>query len=179
MAAAYQSANLGLPAAPLTQDTELFYELLRVYNAIRVVMQSVDNNTGAVPPPEEYWNEVGFTRCTVGNMSKIYIQAYEDLAYGHTVGIYNAGGGVGKAAKAQDAVRACVGFCSSTDGAKAGEYTEIQLYGLFAPFPAGTLTPGAGYYQSATAGLIGPSGTGTQFVGYALTDTQLFFCPQF
>lgn len=179
MAAAYQSANLGLPAAPLTQDTELFYELLRVYNAIRVVMQSVDNNTGAVPPPAEYWNEVGFARCTVGNMSKIYIQAYENIAYGNTVGIYNAGGGIGKAAKAQDGVRACVGFCSAPAGAAAGDFTEIQLYGLFAPFPAGTLVPGAGYYQSATAGLIGGSGTGTQCVGYALSDTQLFFTPQF
>ena len=171
-----QSVNLGLPSAPLTDNQDLYYELLRVYNAIRIVMQSVDNNTGAISPPEEYWNEIGYTRCTVGNMSKIYVQAYEALSYGSTVGIYNDGG-VGKAAKAQDRVRACIGFCSSAEGAAAGDYTEIQLYGLFAPFPAGTLTPGAGYYQSATAGIIGVSGS--QFVGYALSDTQLFFTPQF
>lgn len=170
-----QSVNLGLPATPLTENQDLFYELLRVYNAIRVVMQSVDNNTGAISPPSEYWDEVGFTRCTIGNMSKIYIIAYEDLDYGSTVGIYNDGG-VGKAKKAQDAVLGCVGFCSSTDGASAGEYTEIQLYGLFAPFSAGTLTPGAAYYQSATAGVVGVSGS--QCIGYALSDTQLFFNPQ-
>ena len=176
--AASQSANLGLPAAPLTDNQELFYELLRVYNAIRTVQQSVDNNTGAISPPETYWSEVGFTRCTIGNSSKIYIQAYENLSYGSTVGIYNDGG-TGKAKKAKDGVLVCIGFCAATDGATAGDYTEIQLYGLFAPFAAGTLTPGAGYYQSATAGVIGVSGSGAQFVGYALSDTQLFFCPQF
>ena len=174
-----QSVNLGLPAAPLTDNPELYYELLRVYNAIRMIMQSVDNNTGAIPPPTEYWNEVGFTRCTVGNMSKIYIKAAENLSYGNTVGIYNAGGGKGQAKKARNGVLACVGFCSDTNGATAGQYTEIQLYGLFAPFGAGTLVPGAGYYQSGTAGVIGVAGSGTQFVGYALSDKQLFFCPQF
>lgn len=173
-----QSVNLGLPSAPLTDNQEMFYELLRVYNAIRIVMQSVDNNTGAISPPTEYWNEVGYTRCTIGNMSRIYIKAYEDLAYGNTVGIFNDAG-EGKAKKAQYAVLACVGFCSDPNGATAGEYTEIQLYGLFAEFPAATLTPGAGYYQSGTAGVIGASGSGTQFVGYALSDKQLFFCPQF
>lgn len=176
--AVVQSVNLGLPSTPLTDNSELFYELMRIYNAIRLVMQSVDNNTGAISPPTEYWDEVGFTRCTVGNMSKIYIIAYENLSYGNTVGIYNHGG-VGKAKKAQNGVLGCVGFCSAPGGAVAGEYTEIQLYGLFPPFSAGTLTPGAGYYQSGTAGVVGASGTGTQFVGYALSDTQLFFNPQF
>lgn len=167
-----------MPTAPLTNNTELFYELSRIYNAIRLVMQAVDNNTGAISPPEEYWEEIGYSRCTVGHMSKIYIKAYEDLSYGSTVGIYNDAG-EGKAKKAQDGVIACVGFCTEVDGATAGNLTEIQLYGLFVPFPAGTLTPGAGYYQSATAGIIGPSGTGTQAIGYALSDTQLFFSPQF
>lgn len=170
-----QSANLGLPAAPLTDNQELYYELLRIYNAIRIVMQAVDNNTGAISPPEEYWDEVGYTRFTAGNMAKIYIKAYEALSYGTTVGIYNDGG-EGKAAKAQSGVRACIGFCSAVDGAAAGDYTEIQLYGLYPQFAAGTLTPGVGYYQSATAGVVGASGT--QVIGIALSDTQLFFNPQ-
>lgn len=176
--ASIQSANLGLPASPLTNDQELFYELLKVYNAIRVVMQAVDNNTGSMQPPKEYWNEIGFTRCTIGNMSKIYMQANERLEYGNTVGIVKVGG-VGKFKKAQNGVTVAIGFCTSQDGANAGDYTEVQTYGLFVPFAAGTLTPGAGYYQSGTAGMIGVAGTGAQFVGYALSDTQLFFCPQF
>jgi len=170
-----QSANLGLPAAPLTDNSELYYELLRVYNAIRVVMQSVDNNTGAISPPKEYWNEIGFTRFTSGNASKLYLQAYENLTYGNTIAIHNAGGGVGKAKKA--VTSGCIGFCSSVDPVTAGEYAEIQCYGIMAGFASGTLTPGGVYYQSGTAGVIGASGT--QVVGVALSDTVLLFNPQY
>lgn len=169
-----QSANLGLPAAPLTDNSELYYELLRVYNAIRVVMQSVDNNTGAISPPQEYWNEIGYTRFTSGNASKIYIQANEDLSYGNTIAIHNAGGGVGKAKKAVST--GCIGFCSSIDPITAGDYVEVQCYGIMSGFAPSTLTPGGVYYQSATAGLIGASGT--QVVGVALSDTVLLFNPQ-
>lgn len=170
-----QSVNLGLPAQPLVSDQEMYYELLRVYNAIRLVLQAVDNNTGAISPDKEYWDEIGFTRLTVGNMSKIYVEAAVALSYGNTVGI----GSDGKAYKAQDGVRACVGFCSDPKGATVREITEVQLLGLFPPFAAGTLTPGAGYYQSATAGVVGVAGSGAQFVGYALSDTRLWFNPQF
>lgn len=170
-----QSVNLGLPAQPLVSDQEMYYELLRVYNAIRLTLQAVDNNTGAISPDKQYWDEIGFTRLTVGNMSKIYVEAAVALSYGNTVGI----GGDGKAYKARNGVRACVGFCSDPEGAAVGDITEIQLLGLFPPFTAGTLTPGAGYYQSATAGVIGVAGSGTQFVGYALSDTRLWFNPQF
>ena len=170
-----QSANLGLPAAPLTDNSELYYELLRVYNAIRVVMQSVDNNTGAISPPKEYWNEIGFTRFTSGNASKLYLQAYENLSYGNTIAIHNAGGGVGKAKKA--VTSGCIGFCSSIESVLAGEYAEIQCYGIMAGFAPSTLTPGGAYYQSGTAGVI--SASGTQVVGVALSDTVLLFNPQY
>lgn len=175
MAGLPQSENLGLPAAPLTDNAELYMELLRVYNAIRVVMQAVDNNTGAISPPEQYWNELGTARCTIGNMAKIYIPAYEPLVYGSLVGIHNASG-VGKARKSVSGGLACVGFCSAPDGADTGDYTEIQLFGMYPPFTAGALTPGAGYYQSTTAGVVGTSGA--QLIGYAISDTQLFFFPR-
>ena len=36
------SINLGLPSIPETQDTELFYELVKVYNALNILAQGTD-----------------------------------------------------------------------------------------------------------------------------------------
>lgn len=47
MAASSQSSvNLGLPAVPETTDSKLFQELVRVYNAIRILAQGLDDYTG-------------------------------------------------------------------------------------------------------------------------------------
>lgn len=46
MAASQRSTlNLGLPATPETVDQKLFYELVRVYNAINILAQGLDNYT--------------------------------------------------------------------------------------------------------------------------------------
>lgn len=41
-----QTINLGLPAIPETTDSKLFMELVRVYNAIQLLAQGLDNYTG-------------------------------------------------------------------------------------------------------------------------------------
>lgn len=38
----YSTINLGLPAVPETTDPKLFQELVRVYNAIKILAQGVD-----------------------------------------------------------------------------------------------------------------------------------------
>lgn len=41
----YTTVNLGLPAVPESKNPELFQELVRVYNAIKILAQGVDNYT--------------------------------------------------------------------------------------------------------------------------------------
>lgn len=38
----YSTINLGLPAVPETNDPKLFQELVRVYNAIKILAQGID-----------------------------------------------------------------------------------------------------------------------------------------
>lgn len=47
----YTTVNLGLPALPEVTDPKLFYELTKVYNAIKILAQGVDTYTsdGTVP----------------------------------------------------------------------------------------------------------------------------------
>lgn len=164
------SINLGLPQNPLTQNGELFTELKRVYNAINATARAVDSYTGVLGQPRDVWSELGVGQCSIGLNSKIYLEAAADLDYGNTIAIDSTG----KAIKASGTN--CIGFCTSSGGVLTGEYTEIQLLGIYPAFPAGTLTPGNKYYQSATAGSIGTSGS--QVVGFAISDTVLFFNPQ-
>lgn len=47
----YTTVNLGLPALPEVTDPKLFYELTKIYNAIKILAQGVDTYTsdGTVP----------------------------------------------------------------------------------------------------------------------------------
>lgn len=45
--AAASSINLGLPSLPETSDEELFYELVKVYNALNLLAQSTDTASNA------------------------------------------------------------------------------------------------------------------------------------
>jgi hypothetical protein len=171
------SVNLGLPVTPLfVKDQDTYQELYRLYNAVRNIVYNYDAVTGAMPPDITEWNTAGITRVTISNTCKIYKQASVDIAYGQTVKLIDAGGGVAQAALGTDG--AVIGFCSATTGSLAGEWTEITCIGVMPPFAPGTLTPGAKYYQSGTPGSVGAGGTGLQCVGFALDDTHLFVRPE-
>jgi len=165
------SVNLALPERPLTQNAELFTELNRVYNAIRSVARSLDAYTGVVGEQNDFWSQAGALRCNFGLNSKIYLEAGEDLILANTIGIKADG----QAWKAVDGGTRCRGFCTAVNGVLAGEFVEFQVFGIYPQFSAGTLTPGSTYYQSGSAGQVGASGS--QAVGFAITDRILFFNP--
>jgi hypothetical protein len=172
------SLNLGLPVATAVQDPELAIELNRLYNAIKILARGMDLNTGALGEEDKYWAETGSQRCTFGNNAVLYLEAGEDLAYASLVGIKNDG----KAWKADDGVLPCIGFCNVKAGTTAGDFTEVRCLGIYPPLPAATLTPGNFYYLSSTAGVIGNFASAPayrQVVGFAVSDTVLFFTPQF
>ncbi len=171
------SLNLGLPASTAVQDPEAAQEFNRLYNAIRVLARGLDLNTGALGEETSYWSETGVQRCTFGKNAVLYLEAGEDLSYSNLVGIKSDG----KAWKADDGVLRCIGFCNVKDGTVTGDFTEILCFGIYPAFPAATLTPGNFYYLSATAGTVGAAGSGptwNQVVGFAVSDTALFFNPQ-
>jgi len=148
------SIRTGLPAQPLTENAELFNELLRLYNAVKILVQSLDLHTGEA----------------------IALTAGEAIAYGKTVGIKSDG----TVWMAKDGTYPAIGWCTTPGGVVAGESVTFQTFGLFPEFAAGTLTPGTRYYQSSTAGTIGVVGSAPswgQVVGIALSDTQLYFMP--
>lgn len=145
------SFNLGLPATPYTKDSAVLPDLLALHNAVKNLALIVD-----------------------ALRLRHVLTAYEDIAAGQTVGIYNDSG-VGKAKLAEVGVLTAIGLC--TYGAAAGSSVEIQCLGLYPELAAGTLTPGALYYQSATPGTISTTPT-AQIIGMALSDTQLLWMPQ-
>lgn len=168
------SLNLGLPAVPITNNPELWTEFIKVYNATRLLAGALDQYTGALGELPELWNQLGVSRCYDGLNTRIYLEAGEAIAYGQTVGI----DGSGLARLADDGVYFAIGFCTNTTAAGVGDPVEIQQRGIYPAFPAATLTPGNRYYQSGTPGTIGAGGTGTQCIGYAISDTILYFNPQ-
>ena len=169
------SVELGLPDKPLVKDNETFTELLYIYNAIRALLAKFDITTGALQPDKGDWIQLkGTGRVSVGGMLKIYLEASVALTYGQTVGIVNVAG-VGKAALAQSGVLLARGWCSDTQNTAAGDTTEITLLGTYPNVAAGTLVPGANYFQSVVAGVVGAAGA--QAIGYAVSDTQLIWHP--
>lgn len=167
------SMNLGLPATPMTENKELFGELIRVYNALRILGYSLDSYTGALSPPAEDWPFLGAAGAGRGDRVIRYAVLYENVTAGNTVS-FMADAGTFKVRKAVSGTYNCHGFVLK-DGT-AGAWAEVCLFGNFLEFAPGTLTIGATYHQSATAGLIAAGGT--QVIGFAVSDTQLFFNPQ-
>lgn len=168
------SVNLGLPAAPLSNTPELFSEMLRVYNALRILANALDDYTGVISPPNSEWSQLGIQVRSHG-MNRVYLPAFENIAYGETVAFYNDAGTV-KLRKAVVSTYPCRGYCSVSGGVTAGQTCEAVLFGVSATFTAGTFTVGATYYQAATAGAI-TNGVTAQKVGYAMTTSLLFFNP--
>jgi hypothetical protein len=172
------SINLGLPASPIVQSPELAVELQRVYNAIRAVASAVDAYSGVLPESATYYSQLGVSKVSFGLNAKIYLEAGEALDYGNLIGI----DGNGLCYKAEDGLLQTIGFCSAVDGVVLGEFAEIQLCGIYPEFPPATLTPGSTLYTTATPGVMGVKAAGPtweQPVGFAISETRMFFNPQY
>lgn len=162
------SVNLGLPATPLAQTPEVYSELRIVYNAIKAVAAALDSYTGALPPTtQEEMEYLGVTTLLRANrVTKVYVEAFEDIAVGETVAF-----DANLARKAVVTTYPARGVCSQA--ALAGEFAEITLYGIVT---VGGLTSGAVYYASVTPGVITAAPT-AQTVGYAINATTLVWNP--
>lgn len=175
------STNLGLALTPEFDQKkypEIYADLVRVRNAIRILQAGLDNYTGALAPKEENWASTpASSSLIVQNTSKLYLPASETINPGYMVNIWDdAGTAKVRLARADDINKMCRGFASITSIKNAGDYVEVTLFG--GDFYITGLVAGTLYYLSDTPGSLSTSaGTITQEIGWAVSTTCLFFNP--
>ena len=168
------SMDLRLPAIPQTTDQKLYTELQPIHNAIRMLAYTLDAYTGATSAPYYVWNELEAGTLRLQNITKVYLPAFEDMAAGRFIAIYDDAG-TAKARLALDPTYRCRGYVTSD--VVASEFAEIVLLGAYPEMAAGTLTPGATYYLSSVTPGATTTTSGTQALGFAVTDKTLFVNP--
>jgi hypothetical protein len=175
------SVNLGLAASPDVEDKRLFAEFTRIYNAITAVARALDSYTGALQANPADWPDIGTSEVLLHRLAKIYPIFDSAVLPGAMINVYNVAGVLhARLASAADGTKPARGF--STAAVTLGAVGEVFLFGLNTHISG--LTPGTLYYLSSTSltGQIVPAapavvGNLVQPVGFALSDTVLFFNP--
>lgn len=167
------SANLGLPAVPEEGMTpELFKEVLKLQNAIKIVMAALDQYTGVIGQDQEIWDAITPITTLGGLYRRVYVRAGEDLPAGNFVNLYNDAGTLKARLASSAAGFKARGFVNTA--ALNGEMAEVILQGIHVLFSG--LTPGTMYYIAGTPGQITTAAT-AQMIGFALSDQILYVSP--
>lgn len=158
------SINTGLDILPATTDKSNFGDIFKLYNAIKILADSIDLYTGELVPTGTE-SSAGLTYLRVQKISRAYLQASVSITAGQMVGIN------GSSQIVLGTVGTVVGFAPAA--ITAGNYGEIDLLGLCTAYTG--LTPGAMYYAAAAGAITAvPS---AQKIGFAITTTTLFVNP--
>lgn len=186
MALQEYSTNLGLSQSPEFDQKkypELFSELQRVRNALRVLQAALDQYTGTLSEQQDFWSQTPATKSLrVQGMCRVYCIATATFALGELVNFLDDAG-VTKAQHA-DATPGIVlpaqAFCSTSGGVAIGDYGEFTLLGAM-PYFTGLLG-GALLYLNTTPGQItasppGASGSLLQQIGYVVSPNVIWFNP--
>lgn len=175
------STNLGLEQLPEFDQRKypsIFNDSIRIRTAINTLQAALDKYTGALPLDSKLQGQVGARESVrLGDITRFYVTTSAALSYGQMVELYNVAGSLRarKASAASPSTKAKA-FVSSTGTIASGELAEVKLLGVLSGLSA--LTPGASYYLSDTAGYISSTpGTNLQYLGFALSATELFFNP--
>lgn len=177
------SINTGLSQLPDNPDdiSKVYPELVKIYNAIKILSQNIDTYTGALQQPASAWPNIGLNTILSQNIDKLYVIYDETVIAGAMIHLYNVSGVLhARLAKAADATKPARGF--SSNAVTSGDYGEVILFGLNSFFAG--LTIGATYYLSptSTTGQVTTTkpttaGQVVQAVGFALSGASLFFNP--
>lgn len=174
------SFSLGIGSTPLSdfEDPQTSNEFFRLYQAVNLMATQIDTATGALAASSsERPYLLASTVSLETNVTRFYAEATEALTVGELVSINSAG----KAVKAQantthdSKARAVV-----LSNCFAGAHASLAFRGVVRAYTG--LTPGKDYYLSTAAGGIAaiiPAASNTlQYVGFALSGTELYFCPE-
>lgn len=175
------SVNTGLPAIPDTPDPVLFREMVRIYNAVNAIAFALDAYTGALPALPAEFADVGLSDILVQNISRFYPIFDDTVVAGAMCHVYNVAGVLhARLASALDDTKPARGF--ATAAVTATNRGELILLGRNSYLSG--LTPGDLYYLSEvsltgqiTNAAPATSGNLVQPVGYALSDTSIWFNP--
>lgn len=174
------SINLGIGVQPDTVNPELFRELYPIYNALRALSYALDTYTGTIIPDEAEWPLLPLQSTNrQANISVIYVKAFENISSGALCKLTVDSGelvAINANATTGDEVH-----CFNAGGVTAGSFGRFYQPNCIHGGYSG-LTIGTTYWLSTTDGALTatmPTTTGhiQQKVGYALSTTELFFCP--
>lgn len=174
------SFSLGIGTQPTTEleDPDSNQELFLVYRALNVLATQIDAATGSLAAQAaERYAIIPSVSSKEVNVTRVYGYATVDLTVGELVH-FNSSGQLVKAQangthnlKAQAVVLA---------NALMGEYASCALKGVCRLYVG--LTPGADYFLGTTAGAVSSSapaaGNTLQYVGFALSSSELYVCPE-
>ena len=177
------STNLNLSALPeldQKKDPLVYAELLRLRSSLRLLQSALYTYTGALSTETAYRNQTAPTSSIrVQNISRIYAEATEIIAYGAAVNIYNSAGLKCRNANATAAGKLCRTFCNNSAGAVSGDFVELIILGVL---PIVGAIPGQDYYMSITSGIISATppavaGNVVQRIGFGLDANSIWFNP--
>lgn len=167
------SLGAGVSSTAATEDQELGAELYKLYNAINTVALKLDEYTAPIPLPASDRPYVSFTSANkADNVSRLYGYATVALIKG-TIVYWNASGQLAKHAASTGGMALIV-----LEDTALGGYAPVARNGVVDGFVG--LTTGTAYVASVTAGAIATSvvtGNARRFLGYALSPTVFYFCP--
>lgn len=153
----------------------------QIYSALQQIIFTFVNNCGVGPQNVDEWSQLagGSSTLLIGNLTRFYAQAAENIPFGAAVSLVNVGGvSFVELANATNNTKPARGFCSLGAGIPTGQIGEVQL--LAGVTEIGGLTPGASYFLSTTPGLLAATpavaaGNIEQMVGVAINSTALLY----
>ena len=171
------SLNLGLDVMPISQDPDAMPDLMRLYNAVKLLAGALDEYTGALGAESGDYSTAGLTKLRLTGTTRIYVLFSEAVTSGQLVTLYN-NAGVLTAKKAGGGTWAGLARGFVLSSVSNGAYGEVFLQG--ANNAISGMTPGTLYYTSdVTAGAVSTGATTPhiQPVGIALSANTLWFTP--
>lgn len=176
------STNTGLGLIPefdSLKNPAIFNECTRLRAAIANLQGALDRYTGAIPLDTKAQGVApNYATVRIGDMTRMYVIADANLSYGQMIDLFNSSGTLkARKASAASVTTRAKAFVSSTSPVTAGNLVEVKLIGVLAGLSG--LIPAAPQYLSDFAGYISPTpGTNPQYLGFALSATELFFNPE-
>lgn len=198
MAASNQqySTNTGLSAQPELSGLapDITAEFTRLYNAIRILQSAIDSNAGTTSVETQFYGELSsLDTIKLQNISKFYPVLTGAVSAGNLLWLSNSGSTVTASLACADdggaPHRHYAARAFALESGAAGARCACALTGMNNNFSG--LIPGFIYYLAGSVyGTIslfpppvflpsgGGNGTVSQLVGFAITDTALWFNPE-
>lgn len=169
---------MGIPLFPNFSEAanpDLYQDGLEIRVELAELRQQLDLISGKTGIPQQYQSQLSAGQAiNIQNLSRVFCIVSEDVAPGMLVNLFSSGGEL-RAQKADSGTpKYARGFCTSNELVTTGNIGEFKLIGVNR---ISGLTPGATYYLSGMPGYI-TTAPGTQQIGFALSENELWFYPQ-